>query len=73
MTSSDADFPAMPGYDVPQSSSTLNDELLSKERSYVNPCTSQRREHRSEKDTTSAFLYLWSNHRHTQETLFQLR
>ena len=58
MTSSDADFPAMPGYDVPQSSSTLNDELLSKERSYVNPCTSQRREHRSEKDTTSAFLYL---------------
>ena len=38
MTSSDADFPARPGYDVPRSSSTLNDEFLSKERSYVNPC-----------------------------------
>ena len=33
MTSSDADFPARPGYDVPRSSSTLNDESLSKERS----------------------------------------
>ena len=38
MKSSDADFPARPGYDVPRSSSTLNDEFLSKERSYVNPC-----------------------------------
>ena len=55
---SDTNFPARPGYDVPRSSSTLNDEFLSKERSYVNPCIAQRREHRSEKDTTSAFPYL---------------
>lgn len=58
MTSSDADFPARPVYDVPRSSSTLNDEFLSKERSYVNPCIAQRRDNRSEKDTTSAFPYL---------------
>ena len=59
MMSSDVDFPARPGYDVPRSSSTLNDEFLSKERSYVNPCIAQLREHRSEKDTgTSAFPYL---------------
>ena len=37
MTSSDADFPARPVYDVPRSISTLNDEFLSKERSYLNP------------------------------------
>ena len=35
---SDTNFPARPGYDVPQSSSTLNDEFLSKERSYLH-CT----------------------------------
>ena len=58
MMSSDVDFPARPGYDVPRSSSTLNDESLSKERSYVNLCIAQLREHRSEKDTTSAFPYL---------------
>ena len=58
MTSSDADFPARPGYDVPRSNSTLKREFLSQERSYVNPCIAQRREHRSEKDTTSAFPYL---------------
>ena len=58
MTSSDADFPARPGYDVPRSSSSLNNEFLSKERSYVNPCIAQRCEHRSEKDTTSPFPYL---------------
>ena len=55
---SDTNFPARPGYDVPQSSSTLNDEFLSKERSYVNPCIAQRCEHRSEKDTTSPFPYV---------------
>ena len=55
---SDTNFPARPGYDVPQSSSTLNDEFLSKERSYVNSCIAQRCEHRSEKDTTSPFPYL---------------
>ena len=57
-SSSDADFPARQGYDVPRSSSTLNDEFLSKERSYVNSCIAQCREHRSEKDTTSAIPYL---------------
>ena len=55
---SDTNFPARPGYDVPQSSSTLNDEFLSKERSYVNLCIAQRCEHRSEKDTTSPFPYV---------------
>ena len=55
---SDTNFPARPGYDVPRSSSTLNDEFLSKERSYVNPCIAQRCEHRSEKDTTSPFPYV---------------
>ena len=55
---SDTNFPARPGYNVPRSSFTLNDEFLSQERSYVNPCIAQRREHRSEKDTTSAFPYL---------------
>ena len=34
---SDINFLARPGYDVPRSISTLNDEFLSKERSYVNP------------------------------------
>ena len=70
MTSNDADFPDRTVYEVPRSSSTLQHEFLSKERSYVNPCIAQLREHRSEKDTTSAFPYLWSNHRHTQGTLF---
>ena len=47
MTSNDADF-----------LDTLQHEFLSKERSYVNPCIAQLREHRSEKDATSAFPYL---------------
>ena len=55
MTSNYADFPDRTVYEVPRSSSTLQQEFLSKERSYVNPCIAQRREHRSGKDTTSAF------------------
>ena len=58
MTSTDDDFPDRTVYKVPRSNSTLNHEFLSQERSYVNPCIAQRREHRSEKDTTSAFPYL---------------
>ena len=58
MTSTDDDFPDRTVYEVPRSNSTLNHEFLSQERSYVNPCIAQRREHRSEKDTTSAFPYL---------------
>ena len=57
-TSNDADFPDRTVYEVARSSSTLQHEFLSKERSYVNPCIAQPREHRSEKDTTSAFPYL---------------
>ena len=37
MTSSDADFPASPVYDVPRSSSPLKHELFSQEISHVNP------------------------------------
>ena len=37
MTSSDADFPERPVYEVPRSSSTIKDEFLSQERSHVNP------------------------------------
>ena len=70
MTSNDADFPDRTVYEVARSSSALQHEFLSKERSYVNPCFAQLREHRSEKDTTRAFPYLWSNHRQTQGTLF---
>ena len=58
MTSNDADFPDRTVYEVPRSSSTLQHEFLSKERSYVNQCIAKLREHRSEKDTTSAFPYL---------------
>ena len=48
MTSNDADFPDRTVYEVPRSSSTLQHEFLSKERSYVNPCIAQLREHRSD-------------------------
>ena len=37
MTSSDADFPARPVYEVPRSSRTLKREFLSQGRSHVNP------------------------------------
>ena len=43
MTSSDADFPEKPVYEVPRSSSTIKDEFLSQERSYVNPVHSDMR------------------------------
>ena len=43
MTSSDADFPERPVYEVPRSSSTTKDELLSPERSHVNPVHSDMR------------------------------
>ena len=43
MTSSDADFPERPVYEVPRSSSTIKDEFLSQERSHVNPVHSDMR------------------------------
>ena len=43
MTSSDADFPEIPVYEVPRSSSAIKDEFLSQERSLVNPVHSDMR------------------------------
>ena len=43
MTSSDADFPARPVYEVPRSSSTIKVEFWSQERSHVNPVHSDMR------------------------------
>ena len=43
MTSSDADFPERPVYEVPRSSSTIKDEFLSQERYHVNPVYSDMR------------------------------
>ena len=43
MTSSDADFPERPVCEVPRSSSTIQDEFLSQERSHVNPVHSDMR------------------------------
>ena len=43
MTSSDADFPERPVYEVPRSSATIKDEFLFQERSHVNPVHSDMR------------------------------
>ena len=43
MTSSDADFPERPVYEVPRRSFTIKDEFLSQERFHVNPVHSDMR------------------------------
>ena len=69
MTSSDADFPERPVFEVPRSSSTIQDEFLPQERSHVNPVHSDMRTVQAEIQGMR-LPYLWSSHRHTQRTYF---
>ena len=71
-TSSDADFPARPVYDVRRSSSTLKHQFLSQESSHVNPLYSDMRTVQREIQGMP-IPFLWSSHRQTQGALFQLR
>ena len=69
MTSSDADFPARPVYDVHRSSSPLKHELFSQESSHVNPSHSDMST--VEREIQGMPIpYLWSSHRDTQRTYF---